>query len=165
MEYSNVVRDFVARTRVNLELIEQKAKAGEEAYEVTQLVNSLLGLLVFPQQRYFNQIPNIPMEELKAAGWPEIRVEGEFLPPRTLRDLMRYLRNAVAHFNIEFIPDGRGELWGLRVWNVNPAHEVSWRAEIPLEALRLIISKFLELILEEQKNTNEPTRGNPEPKL
>jgi hypothetical protein len=151
MEYSNVVKDFAERTRANLELIEHSALAGQEGYEITQLVNSLLGLLVFPQQRYFERIPALTMSEMKEAGWPEVKVVGAFLPHRTLKDLLRYLRNAIAHFNIQFLGDETHKLRKLEVWNVNPRDEVTWRAEIPFEDLRLIVTKFLDLILEEDK--------------
>ena len=42
MMYENVVRDFAARTRKNLRVIEHLEADGQEVYEVTQLVNSML---------------------------------------------------------------------------------------------------------------------------
>ena len=56
MEYdiSAFVKDFASRTQKNLTTIEQIAldQSDEEpqVYEVTQLINSLLGLLIIPQQ-------------------------------------------------------------------------------------------------------------------
>jgi hypothetical protein len=161
MEYKHQVKDFVARTKANLELIEQSALAGQEGYEITQLVNSLLGLLVFPQQYYFNQIPALTMSEMKEAGWPEIKVDGEFEQHQNLRDLMRYLRNAIAHFNIKFLGDDTHKLRALRVWNHRGSNQITWRAEIPFEDLRLIVTKFLALILEENK-TNPSTEPQAE---
>ena len=51
--YEDVIADFAKRTEANLQTIRRLAKEGgaTPAFEVTQLVNSMLGLLVFPQQR------------------------------------------------------------------------------------------------------------------
>ena len=45
MNYESVIRDFAERTRKNLGIIEGLHAEGGEGYEVTQLVNSMLGLL------------------------------------------------------------------------------------------------------------------------
>lgn len=57
MDYKNVIEDFADRTRTNLALVERYAANGGEAYEVTQLINSLLGLLVSPRERLPRRIP------------------------------------------------------------------------------------------------------------
>ncbi len=107
MDYQNLVKDFPRRTRQNLETLRclQAEQPSQEIYEVTQLVNSLLGLLVFPQQKYFNTIPEIPLDDLAAQGWPIPEVIGDFPQVKNLCDLIQYLRNAIAHFNIKFITD------------------------------------------------------------
>ena len=105
--------------------------------EVTQLINSMLGLLVFPQQKYVESIPKTPLEKLREDGWPIPRVTGEFQEATDLNQLIRYLRNAVAHFNIKFVGDGENNIKVLRVWNMAPmrgqdgkiAEEKNWEAE------------------------------------
>jgi len=150
MEYKQVVRDFVERTRINLAHIERSLSEGEEVYEVTQLVNSLLGLLVFPEQHYFNQIPKIPLHELENQGWPKIKVVGEYPPAKELREQMRYLRNSIAHFNIRFLTDGDNQISGVEVWNIRSG-KMNWKAEIYLDELRIIVDKFIDLLLDEVK--------------
>ncbi len=78
MEYQRIVRDFVVRRSINLAHIEESLATRCEVYELTQLVNSLLELLVFPEQHYFNQIPKTSLHELKKHGWPSIKVVGEY---------------------------------------------------------------------------------------
>jgi hypothetical protein len=68
MMYEEAIRDFARRTRKNLAVIDQLHAEGHEVYEVTQLVNSTLGLLVFPQQEYVAQIPSTPLAELERDG-------------------------------------------------------------------------------------------------
>lgn len=155
MEYKNVVRDFAERTRKNLDMLRrlQNENPDLEIYEVTQLVNSLLGLLVFPQQSYFNSIPETPLEELVDQGWPVPEVIGPYPQAKDLKELVRYLRNGIAHFNIKFQVDGSGEISGLELWNRPPRGKINWRARYSLDEVELITEKFLDLLLEEQ-----PTR-------
>lgn len=159
--YKDVIRDFAERTRENLlrvrEITEQQVDLPDDertAFEVTQLINSMLGLLVFPQQQYFDTIPETPIDDLLADGWPAIEVESvdpEWAkPPEHLHDLMRYLRNGIAHFNVEFT-ERRGILTGMRIWNKNKKGRTTWKAQISLEELELITDKFTKMLLEEGK--------------
>ena len=161
MIYEDVVRDFASRTKKNLEVIETLQNEGREVFEVTQLINSMLGLLVFPQQRYIQSIPKTPLKQLENEGWPVPRVTGRFRQVTNLNQLIRYLRNAVAHFNIKFIGDGSNEIAILRVWNMapvrekgkivrdengKPKEEKNWEAELSLDDIREITYRFIELI-------------------
>ena len=160
MMYKDLVKDYVERTLVNLQVIEDIASGkahllyeGEtvssaQTYEVTQLINSMLGLIVLPQQRFFNNIPQIPLNEL--TDWPSPLITGKFPNDlNNLRDLMRYLRNSVAHFNIEFLPGSNGEISGIKIWN-NRDNARNWEAEMKLKDLRLAVQRFLELMLPER---------------
>ncbi len=163
MMYEEVVRDFALRTRKNLEAIEALQSLDAGVFEVTQLINSMLGLLVFPQQEYVESIPKTPLEELRRDGWPIPRVTGEFQQVTDLNQLVRYLRNAVAHFNIVFIGDGENNIKVLRVWNMAPVRnengkmlrgqdgkiveEKNWEAELTVHQLRGIATRFIDLLL------------------
>lgn len=152
MMYGEVVRDFATRTRINLELVRSHCDElptdtdGARGYEVTQLINSMLGLLVFPQQGYIDLIPKTPLQELEEQGWPKIRPSGEFAPVSDLNTLVRYLRNAISHFNLEFLESG-GQISGVRVWNIAPRKkERNWEAELTIEELEDITTRFLEML-------------------
>lgn len=163
MMYEEVVRDFALRTRKNLEAIEALHDLNAEVYEVTQLINSMLGLLVFPQQEYVETIPKTPLDQLRQDGWPIPRVTGGFQQVTDLNQLIRYLRNAVAHFNIEFIGDGESNIKVLRVWNMAPVRneknqlrrdadgkiieEKNWEAELTVQQLCNIAIQFIDLLL------------------
>lgn len=66
MEYEIFERDFIVRT---LKIIRQYEKyvPVSEQFEVTLLINCLLGLLVLPKERCYVDIPDVPIEELE--GW------------------------------------------------------------------------------------------------
>jgi len=149
MMYEEVIQDFAERTRTSLRAIEKLRTDGKDVYETTQLINSTLGLLVFPQQEYVNQIPRIPLEKLEQEGWPIPRVQGNFEQVSDLNQLIRYLRNAIAHFNIKFIGDAHNEIHILRVWNVDPrSRRKTWEAELSVDDLRKIANRFTDLLLE-----------------
>jgi HEPN pEK499 p136 len=148
MMYQELVRDFAIRTRKNLLALEEARAQGAEVYEITQLVNSTLGLLVFPQQEYVDKIPKTPLHQLAAEGWPVPKVTGGFPQVPDLNRMIRYLRNAIAHFNIKFIGDGTDHIRVLRVWNTDlRTHAVTWQAELSVEDLRKLANRFVEMVL------------------
>ncbi|RJP62281.1 MAG: hypothetical protein C4541_00190 [Candidatus Auribacter fodinae] len=106
--------DFVERTRENLAIIcNRQNNPGDGKYEVTQLMNSLLGLFMFPQQYYSNKdIPSFAPPERSCL--PEIKQTVEkgvtLKPARDMNsigfhDLTKHLRNAIAHYKVRFIDD------------------------------------------------------------
>jgi hypothetical protein len=152
MNYQKLVRDFALRTRANLDSLRnfQKVQSDVEVYEVTQLINSMLGLLVFPQQKYFDRIPRIPLGELVYQGWPVPEIEGIYPQVKDLRELVRYLRNAITHCNLEFLSDVREQISGLRVWNTNLRDgQITWKARLTLEDIEKITDNFIQLLLED----------------
>lgn len=162
MNYHDVVRDFALRTRANLEAVDRLKADGRKVYETTQLINSMLGLLVFPQQRYVVRIPEIALADLERDGWPIPKVRGTFKQVRNLNELIRYLRNAVSHFNIEFLDSGGRGIEAVRVWNMRPVkgpdhktlrdangkviEEKNWEAELGVTELRGIAERFIDLL-------------------
>lgn len=147
MMYAELVADFAKRTRVNLDAIRELRGAGQDVYEVTALINSMLGLLVFPQQNYVNSIPETPLADLRAAGWPLPRTRGGFPEVQSLRGLIRYLRNAITHCNLEFQSGGNGEISGLVVWNMDRGKR-TWEAELDIEDLDGIAARFSEMLID-----------------
>ena len=61
---------------------------------------------------------------------------------------MRYMRNAIAHCNIEFISNSEDQLESIKIWNEN-RNRIIWKATLGLKELESLLDKFIELILEE----------------
>lgn len=102
MEYeSDFYLCFMKRTQQNLDNY-------EGVYDATQLLNSLLGLLIVPKEKLFDEIPDISLNELSPSEWGDVsswvtqNVNGELghEDSSTLRQFVRKLRNSVAHFHI-----------------------------------------------------------------
>ena len=146
---NRVVQDFANRTWANYEFIEDEYKReprSSKVYNVTQLVNSLLGLLVFPQQRFYLHLLAMPLADLEQNGWPSpnILMGKESTPD--LRALLRRFRNGVAHYRIKFLADDNNNLVGIIVSDAFPHQEVDWQMRISVRDLRDFLKKFTELI-------------------
>ncbi len=157
MDYhKEFIVDFAQRTRANLEFIEAAEQDGKSVFEVTQLANSMLGLLVFPRENYTKNIPETPLSDLVNQGWPEIHTTLGKLPKDNLRQLMRMLRNSIAHCNVEFVADTDSVITGIRLWNSitrNGRKSKTWQTELSIADLRTIAFKFIELIEGSKKPT------------
>lgn len=100
MKYnSDFERDFMRRT---LAII----KNYDGPFDATILINCLLGLLVLPKEVLLDKVPMTPYERLAEWGISPTSVKrfgrceyGHEHPP-TLRQLIKRMRNAVAHFKI-----------------------------------------------------------------
>ena len=147
--YDELVSEFARRTRCNLEAIRslQRSNPRLELYEVTQLINSMLGLLVFPQQSFIEEIPPKPLKKLEEEGWPIPKIVGNYPQVKNLNQLVRYLRNAITHCNIKFIPDADRQITGLELWNENERDGViTWKAIVSIN-VEMITEKFTALLL------------------
>ena len=92
------IKEFAERTKANY----QRLRTGP--YEITQLVNSMVGLLIIPEQRLYNKISDNLLDEqllnkLKDSSCLKQYTYRESL---NLQQICRHLRNAIAHSHIEF---------------------------------------------------------------
>lgn len=104
--YHNIEPEFIQRT---LLLIEQyygvlDKYPFKEQFNYTLTINCLLGLIVMPKERVISYVPTdrLTRELLEEIGAPSLEVNERI---RTLRDLIKSLRNAVAHFDINIISE------------------------------------------------------------
>jgi len=102
----NETEGLAERTWTNFLLIERTFTENDEGHVVTQLVCSLLGLVVFPwERRVLDHANSERLEKLIGEGWPQWEfVEGGC---QTLGDLIRNLRHGVAHSNVWFSAESR----------------------------------------------------------
>jgi hypothetical protein len=155
VEYSpQFISDFARRTLMNLDRIQQAGGDGEsKVFPVTQLWNSLLGLIVLPRERDENLIPDTQLADLWGDGSPLIRERKG--ASSTLRELVRHLRNAVSHGCVEFMPDEEREIANLTLWNLpsghwnQPPEKRSWEASVVVSDLdrlaRLIAGTYADV--------------------
>ena len=148
-------RGFAERTRRNLELAKDSYDVRKDFHVVTQLVNSLLGIVVIPWQRHSEQgeqdfESDIPTDLFKK-GWPHWKFTGteEERESKTLMDLVWNLRNAAAHGHYDFTGDPDSRLLHevtIKVGN-GPLENSPWSYEIRGDKLYefcVKLSKYIE---------------------
>lgn len=109
MPSRNKTEGFAARTRKNLDFTIAAHEQQLDVHVVTQVVLSLLGIVVFPFERIIKGSSHQwPLVDLQANGWPAWSYLGDSEPPLDLSKLMENLRHhATAHGNVSFSSDSR----------------------------------------------------------
>ena len=144
MEYERHHITFISRT---MQLLNQyqtsiigKVPKSEE-FEVTLLINCLLGLLIVPNEQCYNKIPLTDFVDLHSWG---ILPEYVTLPDaqvNNLRQLVRLLRNCTAHGSVT--PKGTGREIPDLIFEDNQS---DFRAIIPEKNLKLFVTKLCESV-------------------
>ena len=142
----NAAIEIARRTERNLLFIKAEFdRMGESSpvHVVTQLVNSLLGMVILPREQYL-ELRNeaTKLGDLVSEGWPEWDVaKGK---ADTLGQLARHIRNAAAHGHITFSSDSRYLHEVLITVEDSPdsGKSINWRAEITGDKLYDFCIKF-----------------------
>ena len=141
----NSSRIFAERTLANLN--------SHYPHAIVQLTNSLLGLVVFPwEKRFKERLKGLRPHDLGESEWPHFkRLSGTW---STLDELLRHLRNALAHSRISFSSDSsdpsevnvRFEDFQDFKWKENKKPD--WAVEINAANLKNFCRKFVKEALE-----------------
>jgi hypothetical protein len=148
-EIRDLVREFGERTLSNLDFVQQHADQ-PNVYEITQLWNSLSGLLVLPYEREVDEI-KATLAEAVDRGWPELSEKFPLDDGQSAStdpaDQIRRLRNAVSHYNVKFL-SRRGSITAVEVWNHKiPLRgsgidqremPINWRTEVSIAQLEAL---------------------------
>ena len=104
----NTLMGMAARVHKNLAFISESRRKGADVHVVTQLLLSLLGLIVFPVETIKENKSDVlksTLRDLEEAGWPHWTFTiGQ---SQNLYDLTKRLRNSVAHRRVVFSCDSR----------------------------------------------------------
>lgn len=123
------VKEFICRTQMNYFKIQNLVGYNKEAeisylkeimlanefeyqnyYEVTQLINSFLGLLVFPKEKYFNFLSNRENDFQNVPTLKRVTDKtykgfiSTYREIRCERTIIKHLRNAVCHDRLMIHP-------------------------------------------------------------
>ena len=88
------VADFVQRTKDNI-------SCGYHPHEITQLINSLVGLLILPKERYYDNIQNTMIDRQLLNELRQCIDIPSANHRHNLKFIVRRMRNAISHFHIE----------------------------------------------------------------
>jgi hypothetical protein len=168
------------RILANLDLIETQApewgssRQNEPPYADTQLLISLLGVLIFPHEKAPRALGNLlrdykPLDRVlkiqySLHGDKEIELtdaDGEtvLVNPAVITNLPTLLRNSVAHFNVLPIDRG-GRFSGIRIWN-KANGRITFVADIDFDELRLLARHVLSAMREQRVDVPLEDPHNP----
>lgn len=104
--YHKIERDFIERTMKLIAQYEGDLDKYDfkEQFNYTLIINCLLGLIIMPKQRVISYIPKDRLTEdfKKQIGLNQSWIDNEI---KTLRELVKRLRNPTAHFDIDVISE------------------------------------------------------------
>lgn len=145
----NEVAGFAERTRKNLDFILAAQRDGEDVHAITQVVLSLLGIVVFPFERLAKAWSrDWSLDELDAQGWPTWTYGASSKTPLTLRDLIANIRHATAHNNIAFSSESRDLREVTVTFKNRPPHgKWEWSGSIRADHLLAFCRRYLDLML------------------
>ncbi|MBB3020418.1 hypothetical protein FHR70_003499 [Microvirga lupini] len=168
-----LLQALAERILANLDLIQSLApKPGDPdqnraPYSDTQLLISLLGVLVFPHERAPDALGELlkgykPLPDAVRIVYPSptelkngVEITGadgerERVDPGSLKNLPRLLRNSIAHFNI--LPLERDGLFsGVRVWNKDDDGNITLVADLDFEEVRSLARHILKALAQPKR--------------
>jgi hypothetical protein len=131
MQYTDFDKDFIQRT---LDILSDY----KAPWEVTLLINCLVGLLILPKEKLFEKIPDFNIQDLtddwgiKPEHITDIRCPS---CGYKLRNVIRQMRNSVAHMRVKAFSDGKDiEILEFR--------DTGFAARIPVESLKVFAIKL-----------------------
>lgn len=149
MMYDDLVKDFASRAFHNLRYIQEAKTKGDEVFEVTALISSLLGLIVFPKENLSPEIFSKQLCDLAHNGWPDIQSKEIIKKSETLADFVKNMRHAIAHGNIRAKSHSNSnEIIELSFWNVPPqTRKKDWEIHLSVIEIQQLIEKIYPLII------------------
>lgn len=133
--------DFIIRTKKLIEQYENLQIAEKDKFEVTLLLNCLVGLLILPQQNWFNNLPKDLISEKEWGIAPHhissIK-EGE---PKNVENVARHLRNSVSHYRFNAFDNSSNKISRIKFEDFN-SNGKTFEALIPIKNLRDFTNKF-----------------------
>lgn len=148
--------DFVTRTKSIIEQYNSLdfSDNSDEKYEITLCMNCLIGLVVIPQQVWFDRVPKTDLSDdwfIKSSHI--LYIEGEEFK---INEIVRHIRNSVSHGNLTPISKDKGlnkKITHLRFkdYSVEKKMVQTFDAEVPVETLKKFAIKFADTMLEIMK--------------
>jgi hypothetical protein len=149
--YEKLHRDFALRTKANLEYIQNAWNADEpNVFNVTQLINSCLGMIVFIKECEY--LPTCPIHEFNE-GIIFDTLHDKNNSNNSFRDFIRRFRNAISHCRIEAYGTHQ-DIEGFELKD-GPNGNTNWHIKIEIDSIEALALALVDYVVE-----NAPPRQN-----
>ena len=135
-EYSDFPIDFLKRTQVNLENYSGN-------FEVTNLINNCLGLIVLPKELLIDSLNGYIFTDSRVRyGISKTNIKFERDNDFTLKNVIRHIRNGLSHGRIEQ-KSSNGVITGVRIFDCsNIDSPENFSIELSIDELKNLALKF-----------------------
>ena len=136
------IKELVKRTKFNYSMVQ----TGQ--YEVTQLLNSAVSLLIIPQQKLFDRIADGMVSERLLKELLKSVTDNTYKKPLDLSEIARHLRNRISHGKVEFkaekqyVSDGPLQIESIEFTDENPKSKDRIVIEITVDILKQFFEEF-----------------------
>lgn len=147
--YTHLHYDFALRTKANLEFIEKAYQDGTSGvYNVTQLVNSLLGMVIFLKEGQY--LPNVPLNILCHEEHIRIDID-ESRDCKKVNQFLRRFRNAIAHCRFEAF-GSKDDIQGFTMHDQKYGRPVDWKIHITTQGIRDVAFGLVDYVINHSPN-------------
>lgn len=136
-KYSDFPKDFLIRTRKNL--IDYSGN-----FEVTNLINNCLGLIIIPKQLLNSNLTHYIFTDSDFKyGISKDNIKLEKGNNYKLTNVIRHIRNGLSHGRIEQESDSNDKIIGLRIYDCNDdASPENFSIEMSIEEFKTFTLKL-----------------------
>lgn len=134
--------DFVERTKNIIEQYDSLTIPEKDKFEVTLLLNCLVGLLILPQQNWYD---NLPSEIISQKEWGITPEHISFIKrgeTKNIKDISRHLRNSVAHYRFKAFDNSSNKISRIKFEDFEQSGNKTFEALIPLANLRQFTNRL-----------------------
>jgi len=146
---NNFANEFFKRTLYNVKLYEHHNTICKEVfqYEVTQLVNSLLGLVVFVKEEgvLFDAIQLSDIKSENTITWNYCHRDGGGFEEKNFKNFLRHIRNAIAHKRLTINSNSKKEIDSI-VFN-DKDRKNKFEVDLTVEEIKNLVLKLSQCII------------------
>lgn len=120
-------------------------------YDVTFLINSMIGLLIVPKERYF-QSKRLPDTYIDAELLKQVQATITSNTDNSLKEIIRHLRNSVAHGNMTIKAEKSNvKTENSKIGSILFKDRDGFNAEISIELLKNFLINFATKVCNDTK--------------
>jgi len=141
--------DFVERTKKIIEQYDSLTIPEKDKFEVTLLLNCFVGLLILPQQKWYD---NLPTEIVSQKEWGIAPEHISFIKQgeeKNIKNISRHLRNSVAHYRFKAFNNSSNKISRIKFEDFEQSGNKTFEALIPLANLRQFTNKLTDNFMTE----------------